>query len=287
MAEPGVRLQEVLATLDDIAAFSLAATWDNVGLMVGDPTMTVTGIMVALDPTEEVLAEAHTRQANVLVTHHPLIFQPLKAMRTDQPLGRLLALAARQNMAVVACHTNLDMAKGGVNDVLAARLGLSDIAAFPANNATSAKNIGLGRSGRYNVPLAAKEFTERLMASLDIPDLRVVGKLPPAITRVAVCGGSGADLAEAAWQEGNQVLVTAEVKLSIARWAETAGLCIVDAGHFATENVIVPVLAKALRERLTQSGHEIEVCTTATQKDPFVLCAATNKPVTVNHNPSL
>jgi len=270
MGRPGVRLQEVLASLDDIAAFSLAAAWDNVGLLVGDPAMAVTGILVALDPTAEVLAEAHERQANVLVTHHPLIFQPLKAMRTDQHLGRMLAMATRDHMAVVACHTNLDLASGGVNDVLAARLGLTDITPFTADNGATDKLTGLGRTGRYAAPLRADEFIERLMAALATPTLRMVGKLPPTIARVAVCGGSGADLAEAAWQAGTQVLVTAEVKLSIARWSEAAGLCIIDAGHFPTENVIVPVLADVLRERLAHYGHDVKVGITATQRDPFV-----------------
>lgn len=287
MARPGVSLQEVLATLEDIAPFSLAAPWDNVGLLVGDPAMAVTGIMVALDPTAEVLTEARQHQANVVITHHPLIFQPLKAMRTDQPLGRMLAMATRENMAVVACHTNLDLANGGVNDVLASRLGLSDITPFAAESGATEKITGLGRSGRYAPPLTAGEFIKKVIAALDTPTLRLVGKLPPTINRVAVCGGSGADLAEAAWQAGNQVLVTAEVKLSIARWAEAAGLCLVDAGHFPTENVIVPVLAATLRERLAHLGQGVKVYTTATQRDPFVHCAATHTPDTVHHNPSL
>ncbi len=271
MARPGVRLQEVLAALDDIASFSLAAPWDNVGLLVGDPAMAVTGILVALDPTVEVMAEAHALQANLLVTHHPIIFHPLKTMRTDQPLGRLLAMATQQNMAVVACHTNLDLAAGGVNDVLAARLGLTNIVPFASDHgALEKKENGLGRIGRYAPPLAADAFIATLMASLATPTLRLVGKLPATIDRVAVCGGSGADLAEAAWQAGSQILVTAEVKLSIARWAEAVGLCIVDAGHFPTENVIVPVLADVLKKRLAHNGHEAEVYSTTTQRDPFV-----------------
>jgi len=264
MTQPRVLLHEIVAALDNIAAFSLAEAWDNVGLLVGDPDMPVTGIMVALDPTEAALEEAVAHGANVLVTHHPIIFQPLKAMRTDQPVGQLVSRALRDNLAVISCHTNLDLAGGGVNDVLAARLGLAEISEL-----SPAAPASLGRIGTYQTPLPAETFLARVMDSLATPVLSIAGELPNHIARVAVCGGSGSELAASARQAGCHAFITSEVKLSTARWAQMAGLCIIDAGHYPTENVIVPILAAELHRRLGEKGHAIEVTASNKQKNPF------------------
>ncbi|MDH3393529.1 MAG: Nif3-like dinuclear metal center hexameric protein, partial [Desulfobulbaceae bacterium] len=108
----------LVSVLNELAAFSLAESWDNVGLLAGDPAQQVRGILVALDPTEEVLDEAVANGCNVIITHHPLIFKPLKAVRLDQPIGRLLGRSLAAGVAMIACHTNLDLVGGGVNDVL-------------------------------------------------------------------------------------------------------------------------------------------------------------------------
>jgi dinuclear metal center YbgI/SA1388 family protein len=117
-------VKNLLANLDKIAAFGLAEKWDNVGLMLGDPDQEIQGILVALDPTEEVLAEAKECGADCIISHHPLIFTPLKAIYTNQPLGRFLRRALENEISVIGCHTNLDQAVGGVNDVLASSLGM-------------------------------------------------------------------------------------------------------------------------------------------------------------------
>jgi dinuclear metal center YbgI/SA1388 family protein len=117
-------VNSILKTLDEIATFGLAEQWDNVGLMVGDPDQEIQGVLIALDPTEEVLIEAKDCGADCIITHHPLIFNPIKAIYTNQPLGRFLRLALENEISVIGFHTNLDQAAGGVNDVLAASLGI-------------------------------------------------------------------------------------------------------------------------------------------------------------------
>jgi dinuclear metal center YbgI/SA1388 family protein len=270
-------VKDLLKTLDKIASFGLAEQWDNVGLMVGDPNQQIKGILVALDPTEEILAEAKAGRANCIITHHPLIFQPLNTIYTDKPLGRFLRSALENEISVIGCHTNLDQAGGGVNDVLAARLGLVECRPLvPAASQqgggqnAAAPIAGFGRLGRLAQPTSPEIFIERLCILFNLPVLRVAGRLPAEITTVAVCGGSGSELAETAYTSGAQVYVTGEVKHSTARWAEAAGFCIVDAGHFATENPVVESLANVLHGILAEQDINIPVMATAKQQNPFV-----------------
>jgi len=266
-------IKDLLAILDNFAAFGLAEKWDNVGLMVGSKEQQVHGIIVALDPTEEILAEAKECSADCIITHHPLIFNPLKSIYTNQPLGRFLQGALKSGTAVIGCHTNLDQTAGGVNDVLAAGLSLVDLQPLvpvetgPATDRDM--DIGFGRVGRLADPLSREAFIRHLCDFFQLPGLRVAGDLPEIITTVAVCGGSGSELAEKAMAGGAQVYITGEVKHSTARWAEAAGFCIIDAGHFPTENPVVEALVKMLKEKFSAQGITVPVRSSARQQNPF------------------
>jgi dinuclear metal center YbgI/SA1388 family protein len=270
-------IKDLLEILEGIAPAGLAEQWDNVGLMVGNPTQQINGLLLALDPTEEILAEARELGVNTIITHHPLIFHPLKAISTDQPLGRFLQKALANDISVIGCHTNLDQVVNGVSDVLALSLGMKDSRPLIPATEAGASGVegggqvsGFGRLGRLAEPLSREAFITKLGQALALPVVRVAGQVPEEISVLAVCGGSGSDLAEIALSLGAQVYVTGEVKHSTARWAEAAGFCIVDAGHFATENPVVESLAENLRGIFTEKGHNVAVQTTANQKNPFV-----------------
>ncbi len=267
-----MRVKDLLKTLDEIAAFGLAQQYDNVGLMLGDPDKSIKGILVALDPTEEVLAEALEVGADCIITHHPLIFHPLKSIYTDQPMGRFLRLALGNEISVIGCHTNLDQAVGGVNDVLASSLGMQNTRPLVSaeNDPEAASAVGFGRVGRLADPLSPEAFIGYLCDFFKLPVLRVAGPLPEEISTVAVCGGSGSDLAAAAYASGAQVYVTGEVKHSTARWAEEAGFCIIDAGHFATENPVVEAVVEVLQGIFAEKDINIPVMASAKQQNPFV-----------------
>jgi len=267
-----MRVKDLLKTLDEIAAFGLAEQWDNVGLMLGEPNRAIKGILVALDPTEEILDEALEVGADCIITHHPLIFHPLKAIYTDQPMGRFLRRALENDITVIGCHTNLDQSAGGVNDVLANSLGMQDIRPLVAaeNDPEAEPAQGFGRIGRLADPLSSEAFIGYLCDFFNLPVLRVAGRLPEEIKTVAVCGGSGSDLAPAAFAGGAQVYVTGEVKHSTARWAEAAGFCIIDAGHFATENPVVESLVEVLQNKFTEKDISTPVMSSAKQQNPFV-----------------
>ena len=261
-------LKELLAVLDEIAPPSLAEPWDNVGLMVGDPGQDISGVLVALDASEAIMAEAESHGCNVVVTHHPLIFKPLAAIRTDQASGRLLARALAKQMAVVSCHTNLDKVPGGVNDALASSLGLENCRVLAAEH-DGADEIGFGRLGDLRSVVTFPEFIDSLLAALDLPAVRVAGVVPEQLLSIAVCGGSGSDLAVTAMEAGAQVFITGEVKHSTARWAEDSGFCVIDAGHFSTEKLVVPGLVSAIAKGCGDRGFALPIRGTEVQASPF------------------
>jgi dinuclear metal center YbgI/SA1388 family protein len=250
-------VQQFLDILEEAAPSALAAGWDNVGLLVGSPRSRVNAALLALDPTPALITEAQSLAADLLITHHPAVFQPLKQLRTDQPGGAFLAAALRAGISVIACHTNFDAAAGGVSDALADAFGLVATAPLAADKADPC--CGIGRIGSLPEPLAAEDFLVRLRTALPLPWLLEAGPRPAAVIRAAVCGGSCADLAETALAAGADVFITAEIKHHVARWAEEAGLWMLDGGHFATENPAMSRLRQHLTERTRQAGLDVRI----------------------------
>lgn len=268
MAQFPVLLQDILTILNQLAPFSLAESWDNVGLMVGTPNQKIHRILLGLDPTFELIQEAHSHDANLVITHHPLIFNPLKIIRTDVPVGHCIETAIRDNIAIVACHTNLDAVQNGVSHILAKYIGIQDFVPL-SQISLGNPQLGFGCIGALAAPLSAEDFLANLCSVLGLPVLKICGAIPPTIQDIAVCGGSGSDFAEVAQSAGAQVYITGEVKHSVARWAEESGLCIIDAGHFATENLVVESLATSMREIFREGNIDLPVITSSLQKDPF------------------
>ncbi|MDZ7641892.1 MAG: Nif3-like dinuclear metal center hexameric protein [Desulfurivibrio sp.] len=271
-------VDKLLTLLDTVSPFSQAAAWDNVGLMVGAADREVSGILLALDPTPELLAECRHHHCNTIITHHPPIFHPLSSIRSDQPEGQLVSQAIKDNINLLACHTNLDVVTDGVSEVLARLLGVTASVPLapldPPSDASATTNAnlpanGFGRYGPLATPLSGAEFLARIASRLKLPALAVAGPLPEQVATVAVCGGSGSDLARRAAEVGADIYITAEIKHATARWAESRGLCVVDAGHFATENPVVVKWAELIETHLAAAGHPVPVYSSRTQEGPF------------------
>jgi dinuclear metal center YbgI/SA1388 family protein len=263
-------IQDLLDILQQITPTHLAADWDNVGLLVGNPRQEVHHVLVALDPLEALLDQARDNGCDLIITHHPIIFRPLHSLRTDTPIGGFLARAVRETIGVIACHTNLDAIQNGVSDVLAHLLDMQEARPLiPAEGGCEA-TCGLGRIGTLPAPLPPEEFLGRLRQACAPPWILEAGGRPQQIHTVAVCGGSCSDLAETALRLGADVFVTAEVKHNIARWAEEAGLWLLDAGHFATEQPAMTVFRDTLRQRFAALGWAVPV-DTAQQHPPLRL----------------
>lgn len=267
-------VKKLLKLLDAFCPFARAEEWDNVGLMVGDPQRRVSGILLALDPTEDLLAESRAHQCNTIITHHPLIFKPLTHLRPDLPPGRLIFTAIHQEINIIACHTNLDVVPGGVSDQLARRLELNHLQVLQPTApavADQREGIGFGRIGELTEPISGEDFLTRLLTALELEAAPVAGPLPALVRKVAVCGGSGSDLAPHARQAGADIFVAGEIKHAVARWAEMEEFCLVDAGHYHSENPMMAELAAWLQQQLAAAGRDIPVLGSRRQQSPLKL----------------
>lgn len=261
--------QLIMNALERIAPRRLAEDWDNPGLLVGSYAQQVGRILVALDVDDAVVAEAIEREADLIVAHHPAIFRGIKQLRTDLPLGNRLAALLTHGIAVIAAHTNLDVARGGVNDVLAAHLGLEKLSAFVITHQEDGVTESLGRMGTLPAPMAIEDFARTVRERLGVSHVRLAAAAARPVRRVAVCGGAGAEFIDDAVRRGADVYVTGDVKYHDAQRAVEQGMHIVDAGHFGTESPVLPVLADRLRTELAAERGAIEIFVTNTQRDVF------------------
>lgn len=240
-------VNDILTFVETLAPRYMKMDWDNVGLLCGRKEKPVKKILVALDPFRSVIEEAIETGADLIVTHHPLIFaEEVKAVNEDTETGRCLLLLMENGIAAINAHTNLDQAPGGINDVLARRLGLANIEVVsPMGTDEGGNPWGLLRAGQVpEQPL--EQFLTTVKEKLRCAGLRYCDGGGP-VRRVAVGGGScGGAYAEAA-AHGCDTLVTADVKYNQFRSAYEAGINLIDAGHFHTENPTMPVLAEKIR----------------------------------------
>lgn len=240
-------VNDVLSFLNSLAPAELAMSWDNVGLLCGKKAKEVHKILVALDPFEAVAEEAAAVGADLIVTHHPLIFVPPKSITDETSIGRTISILLQNNISAINAHTNLDIAPGGVNDTLAAVLGLSDVCTIGSEN--------LLRMG--TVPeQALDEFLPYVKSRLKSPGLRYADGGKP-VCKVAVGGGSCASELMDAFDACCDTFVTADVKYNDFWDAQDLGMSIIDAGHFYTENPVVTVLAAKISARFPEITVEI------------------------------
>lgn len=255
-------VKDILTYLYSLAPTSMKMDWDNVGLLCGSTSQPVHKILVALDPFEHVCREAAEIGADLIVTHHPLIFQPCKAVTDETALGRSILFLASHGISAINAHTNLDCAPGGVNDVLAQTLELQNIQVIaPAGTDEQGRFWGLLRQGTVTEQ-TLEQFLCQIKERLGCPGLRYVDSGKP-VHRVAVGGGSCASELMDALAAGCDTFVTADVKYNQFWDAQELGINLIDAGHFYTENPVCPVLA----EKLQSNFPEISVQLSQTHRD--------------------
>ena len=247
---------DILKYVETLAPTYMKMDWDNVGLLCGSRETPVTKVLVALDPFEGVCREAAEWGAELIVTHHPIIFDPLKSVTEETTVGRSIMTLCRHGISAVNAHTNLDCAPDGVNDVLARTLGLESIRIITPSGVTEeGREWGLLRMG--TVPEQSLDaFLATVKAALHCPGLRYAqgGK---SVHRVAVGGGACADGMAEALAAGCDTFVTADVKYNQFWDAADFGLNLIDAGHFYTENPVCGYLAEKLRAAFPAVSVEI------------------------------
>lgn len=243
----GIRVNDVIAAMEDMAPAILAEPWDNIGLLAGHPEQIIDGILLALDITMAVVEEAKQRHCQMIVAHHPIFFKGIKTLREDQPEGILAATILRSQMAVFAAHTNLDRADGGLNDYLLNRLEL----VFTA--ADNYVKMGSWNGGECEALLA------HVQHSLSAPYARLFGDPNAKVQHIAVVSGSGMDYWPDALALGAQVLITGDVRHHDALDALASGLQIIDAGHLPTERLCVDLLGEGLQKRLNSVEYSLRI----------------------------
>jgi dinuclear metal center YbgI/SA1388 family protein len=276
-------VSDIVQVMEAIAPSHLAEEWDNVGLQIGDHYWPVKTLAVALDPSLQTIEESHNKNADMLITHHPLLFRPLTAIHFDTPIGSIIQRAVQYQMAIFAAHTNLDKTEDGLNDLLARRIGLQhlkvlQISSVSENTSQSVNSPlapervqGIGRVGEVKRAIELQNLATNIKKELNLQKIKFAGKPDLVITKAAVCTGSGSDLLKFFYASGAQVYISGDLKYHDARDIEAAGLGLIDIGHFASEHIVVAELVNRLGAILAERRLEVDVFACEIEEDPFVM----------------
>lgn len=263
-------IADIIKAMEALAPSCLAEEWDNVGLQVGQKNWPVQTVWIALDPAPDVVAAACSNGIDLLITHHPLIFNPLRSIDFSTPVGSIIHMAGEHQTGIFAAHTNLDNVIGGTNDALAYRIGLDNLKIL-SNDKRLDGNHGLGRVGELDKSKELASFALEIKEKLGLKFVKVAGKHNLLVSKVAVCAGSGSSLMDDFFSSGAQVYISGDLRYHDARATEAADFGLIDIGHFASEHLIVDVLVERLGKILLETGIDVKVETYKLEKDPFTI----------------
>lgn len=247
------KIYEIYDYMNKIAPFNTALSFDNVGLLVGNYDLYVSKVLLSLDITKSVCDEALNLGANLIISHHPIIFRPLKNIKLDSVIATLI----KNDISAICAHTNLDVYEKGVNFQLAKKINLSKLSSL-----ASEENNSIGLIGYLENEMNAKEFASMVKEKLDCNGVRYTA-VNNKIKKVAVCSGSGGGFIESAHEKSADGFVIGEIKHSDILKANESGITIVDVGHYKSENVVIEPLKNMLSEKFT----DIEFFTSQTFSD--------------------
>ncbi len=250
-----LRVFQIAEELEMLAPASIKEEWDNVGLLVGDENQKVETVYVCLDITSENVKNAVSKGADLIVSHHPLIFKPLYSITEKDPTGGIVRTLIKNDISAFCMHTNFDKADGGMNDLLAQKLKLENIRKFTPDECVDPfgkKLDGIGRIGSLERPMIFADFLKYVKDILGCKAMKYMGETSETIQTVALCSGSGGDGIYSAYHAGADAYVTADINHHHAQTAQEIGLNVIDAGHFETENIICEFLAQFLSTRFPE-----------------------------------
>jgi dinuclear metal center YbgI/SA1388 family protein len=262
-------LVDVIAELEQLAPPRLAADWDNVGLLVGTRRPVIGRLMTCLTLTPHVAREAVAERADLVVSHHPLPFRPVKRITGDTATGSVLLELLTAGIGVWSGHTAWDSAAGGINTLLAEQLGLEHVGPIEPNE--TSPDTGFGRMGSAPADGTVADLAQALATALGCPGCHLVGRADRAAGRVGIVCGSGGESVAAVAAAGCQTLVTGEIKLHAALEAVAQNLAVIAVGHHASEQFAMEVLA----DRIAASLPDLHCWASRTEADPLVWLPAT------------
>lgn len=253
------RVNDIIELIEQKAPLGLAYPWDNSGFLCGDRNKEIKKIYITLDVNMYTVDEAVKVGADMIVSHHPIMFGGIKQIDFDTPSGYVLMQLIKNDIALYAAHTSMDCADGGINDILADKLSIKNAEIIEKNE--TFPGCGLGRIGTVE-GTTLREFAVKVKKALGTPFVRVSGVAKTPITRVAVGAGACDDLIPAARAMGADIMVTADMKYHITMDSVESGICVIDAGHYPTEAFVTEIFADILKD----CGAELVI---STEKDIF------------------
>ena len=239
-------LREIYKNLDAIAPFEYQEEWDNSGLLIGDMDCDVERILVTLDVTDEVVEQAIQAHADLIISHHPLIFSPLSKINSEDFISKRVLKLANNNINYIAMHTNMDTT--GLSDVANELLRLKKERAIEVNINQDNPLIGIGSIGKFlndnndAVNITLREAVIRTKEAFGLNIVKVYGDLERTVSEIAVCTGAGKSMIEECIKEKCDLLITGDITYHAALNAVSRGLCIIDASHYGTEIVFVDLI---------------------------------------------
>lgn len=257
------QLDAFCQTLSRLAPLSLAESWDNVGLLIGDRRQEVENVMTCLTISPPVVEESLEQNAQLIVTHHPLPFQPLKKITSDNVTGQMLLRLIASGVAVYSAHTAYDSAAEGINQRWAESLGLRDIG--PLQPPQEPDSLGSGRFGTLEKPLTAAAVLRKAAAEVSANCPRLVGDREHVIRRIGFACGSGGSFLSAARRSGCDMLITGEANFHSCLEAESSGIALGLLGHYWSERFAMERLA----EQLKSEHPELTIWASRKESDPI------------------
>lgn len=247
-----MRCDDILKKLEEEYPLDCAEEWDNPGLLAGRRNREVRRVLVALDATEETIREAIDAEADLMITHHPLLFHSIREINDDTFIGRRILTLIEHEISYYAMHTNFDVL--GMAHINEKQLDLQDTHVLEVTREVDGIVEGIGRVGFLPETMTLTDFAEYVRTRMGVDAVRCYGPEQKEgsgetlISRVAVCGGSGKSMIDAAIEEKAQVLVTGDIDYHSAIDALAGGLCIIDAGHYGTEYAFISYMTKKMKK---------------------------------------
>ncbi len=239
-----IKASSVAAVIEEFAPGILQESWDNSGFSIGGPGKEVSSALLALDCIPSVIKEAIESGADMIITHHPLIFSPLKRVAEGSLVEKMVEDAIKNGIVIYSAHTNADKVLPGVSGLMADRIGLRNTEILDPQD----ENTGLGVIGNLINPVTPAELLSLLKERFDLKVVRHSKPIVEKIVRVALCGGSGGSLVERAIKAGAQVLITGDI--SYHKFLCEEGFMVMDIGHFESENEVLTLLKDILSKKL-------------------------------------
>ena len=237
-----MKVKDITGIIETFAPLSIQESWDNSGLCIGSPEAEVKSVLLGLDCTSELVDEAIACGADMIVTHHPLIFSGLKKITPEDPVGETVMKAIAAGISIYAAHTNSDKVLSGVSGAMAARLGLQNVQILDEDG----DGTGLGVVGDLPEPMTADELVAFVKDRFGLKAMRTSRLLEGRISRIAMCGGSGGSLIGAAMDSGAQLYISGDI--SYHNFFTRKGFMIMDIGHYESEKEIVEILFSLIKK---------------------------------------